>query len=203
MISVSGISHDSFLQDRPGRLLPTPRFRLVCGRRPWRDGAPVTDVDELSGALRALTGAPCWSALAGRGAGGTLVLDLGGKLRRVQPLKNPQLTDEQRMYTGELWLLVRCAWRLESAEGVVCSRRQGTSGVDELLGRAVTHVEVRGPARDALLWFGDDRRLTVFCDRATGDDDCYAVALPGTIVEVGAGGAIRREARFAPATLEN
>jgi hypothetical protein len=161
-------------------------------------------MDELSAALHALIGAPCWSALAGRGAGGTLVLDLGGKLRRVQPLKNPQLTDEQRSYTGELWLLVRCAWRLESAERVVCSRRHASgAGIGALIGRAVTHFQVHGPARDAVLWFGDDWRLTVFCDRATGDDDCYAVALPGTIVEVGAGGAIRREARFAPATLEN
>lgn len=163
----------------------------------------MRDGDDLSVALRGLIGAPCWSALAGRGAGGTLVLDLGGKLRRVQPLKNPQLTDEQRLFTGELWLLVRCAWRLEAADGVVCSRRYATSRVGELLGRAVTHVEVRGPARDAALWFGDDRRLSVFCDRATGDDDCYAVALPGAVLEVGAGGAIRREARFAPATLEN
>lgn len=163
----------------------------------------MIDTDELGAALRALIGAPCWSALAGRGAGGTLVLDLGGKLRRVQPLKNPQLTDEQRMYTGELWLLVRCAWRLESTDGVVCSRRHGTGGIGELIGRAVTRFEVRGPAHDAVLWFGDDRRLNVFCDRGTGDDDCYAVALPGTIVEVGPGGAIRREARFAPATLEN
>jgi hypothetical protein len=158
----------------------------------------------LTSALAALIGAPCWSALAGRGAGGTVVLDLGARLRRVQPLKNAQLTDEQRACTGELWLLVRCAWRLETAAGVVGGSGDpagAAAAIACLVGRSVTAFELRSPAHDVVLSFGDDQRLVIFCDRA-GDDDNYSVAVPGWIVEVGAAGAITREARVTPPATE-
>jgi hypothetical protein len=164
----------------------------------------VSGLDELDAALRALIGARCWSALAGRGAGGTVVLDLGARLRRVQPLKNAQLTDEQRAYTGELWLLVRCAWRLESPAGVVGGSGDpvgAAAAIACLVGRAMSAFELRSPAHDLLLSFGDDHRLAIFCDRA-GDDDNYSVAIPGWIVEVGAAGAITREARVAPTATD-
>jgi hypothetical protein len=156
----------------------------------------MTDV--LTSALAALLGAPCWSALAGRGAGGTVVLDLGARLPRGQPLKNAQLTDEQRAYTGEMWLLVRCAWRLESAAGVVGGSGDAAgaaAAIACLVGRSVTAFEIRSTAHDVVLSFGDDHRLALFCDRTADGDDNYSVAFPGSIVEVGARGAITQEAR--------
>jgi hypothetical protein len=164
--------------------------------RLWSDA--MTDV--LTTALAALIGAPCWSALAGRGAGGTVVLDLGGRLPRAQPLRNAQLTDEQRAYTGEHWLLVRCAWRLESAAGVVGGSGDpagSAAAIACLVGRSVTAFEVRSAAHDLVLSFGDDHRLAIFCDRTVDGDDNYSVAIPGSIVEVGARGAITREERLA------
>jgi hypothetical protein len=162
-----------------------------------------TGLEWLTAELHALVGQPCWSASAGPRA--TVAMDLGEKLRRAQALKNPRLTDEQRHFIGEHWLLVQCAWRLDSADGVVCASGDDTStgriaaGLGSLVGRTVTAFELRAPAHDLTLWFGADRRLSIFCDRSVGDGDNYTLAIPGETIGVQAGGAIEREPRAMPA----
>jgi hypothetical protein len=166
--------------------------------------------DALDAALRALVGRPCWSVVAGRGNGSVVAMDLGDKLRRGQPLKNPQLSDEQRQLIGEYWLLAQCAWRLDAADGVVCGSADSNApggrkmtGLASLVGATVTAVERRSPGHDLVLWFGADRCLSIFCDATEASDhDNYSLAVPGEVFGIQAGGAITREERFTPPRLD-
>jgi hypothetical protein len=153
----------------------------------------------LTAELHALVGQPCWSVSVGPRA--TVALELGEKLRRVQALKNPQLSEEQRQFIGEYWLLVQCAWRLDSADGVMCASGDGAAGgataigLGSLVGRTVTGFELQMPALDLVLSFGTDRRLSIFRDRSVGDGEAYTLAIPGETIGVLARGGIEREPR--------
>jgi hypothetical protein len=163
------------------------------------DGGAAAGPEALQAGLEALVGLPCWSASVGPKA--SIAMDLGEKLQRVQALKNPQLSEAQRRFIGEHWLLVQCAWRVEGAEGVVCASGDVSNiaaGVASLVGRTITAVELRTPALDLVLSFGTERRLSIFRDRSDGDGESYTLAIPGETIGVLARGGIEREPRAMP-----
>ena len=159
---------------------------------------------EFTADLARLKGQVCWGFVAGAGTGSLLSLSLGGRVPRKAPARNPHLTDEQRMFDGELGLFVECVWRLDSASEVVCGAWDDNSadgpmlvGLRRLVGRAVTAVRTEGPAFDLRVDFGDSLTLRVFSDavnRAEARDN-YSLLVPGAVYTVGTRGALRKEPR--------
>jgi hypothetical protein len=162
-------------------------------------GRPAT-VDELRAALQGLVGLPCWSVVAGRGTGSVASLRFGAKIARERPLTNLHLTDDERAFTSEHGLFIQSAWRLDAALDVVCSWQDSNepggpmvSGLASLVGRTVTAFELRAPAHDLTIWFGADRRLSVFCDVLPDSSGDYTVFIPGGSISAGPVGVIDRE----------
>jgi hypothetical protein len=127
-------------------------------------------------ALQGLKSQRCWSIKGSRG--GALAMSFGQMIKRRKPLTNPQLTQQERDYDGELNLFIRCAWRLDDAsrvlgiwsdEGEVS--RKIPRGLDPLVDAEVTAVAVMRPAYDLNLLFPHGLTLRLFCDRSGGDDD--------------------------------
>jgi len=154
--------------------------------------------------LARLTGQVCWGFIAGAGTGSALNLNLGGRVPRKVPARNPHLTEEQRMFDGELGLFVECVWRLDSASEVVCGAWDDNSaggpmleGLRLLVGQVVASVETEGPAFDLRVGFGNSLTLRVFSDavnRAEARDN-YSLVVPGATYTVGTRGSLRREPR--------
>lgn len=166
-----------------------------------RPDVRTATLDELNQALGGLVGLPCWSAIAGKGTGSRLSMRFGEKFLRARPLANPHLTAEERAFDARNSLFIECAWRLDSVGGVVCSCSDSNekgermlTGLATLVGATVTRFEVRPPAHDLTIWFGDDRRLSLFCDQ-TGDHDSseYVVFRPTYWIAVGLGGSLVHE----------
>lgn len=132
----------------------------------------------LAESLEGLIGVPCWSVVAGRGAGSVIALDLGKKLLRRKPLRNPKLTQEQRTYEGEYQMMIYCAWRLDSPDRVICgsgdSNEEGEAmieGLMRLIGSNITAVRLVDPALDLVVEFDQSLQLKVFCDETDTTDD--------------------------------
>jgi hypothetical protein len=164
-------------------------------------GRPATP-DDLRAAVHALVGLPCWSVVAGRGTGSVVSLLFGAKVPREQPLKNRHLTDDERVFTSDHGLFVNAAWRLDGPLDVVCSWRGSNEpggamvpGLATLVGRTVTACELRAPAHDLTVWFGGDRRLSIFCDLTPDRGNDYTVFMPGGSISAGPVGVIDREPR--------
>jgi hypothetical protein len=85
-------------------------------------GPAVTDnltPDDLLHALSALRGRTCWSVLYGPSTGRTIQLQFEEKIRRSLPVDNDAPTEDERLFDAEYVLYVACAWRLETAVGVL------------------------------------------------------------------------------------
>ncbi len=140
---------------------------------------------EFVGRLMSLKGKECWSFYAGPSTGSHVDFDFGKKLPRVVPLLgNPNLTEDQKFYEGEVSLFIQCAWRLDSHDEVVCgstdsSEKEGPMlvGLESIIGRMVEDVEIVGPAFDLTVTLRDDLSLKVFCDQTNLEDDEHNYSL--------------------------
>lgn len=164
-------------------------------------GRPAT-VDELRAALEGLVGLPCWSVVAGPGTGSVVSMKLGARIPRDRPLTNPYLTADERAFSSEHGLFVNSDWRLDNGFDVLCSSQSSNeaggpmvSGLAALIGRSVTEFELRAPVHDLTVWFGDDRRFSIFCDLTPDASEDYVVFVPGGSVSAGPVGVIDRESR--------
>ena len=150
---------------------------------------------EFARTLKSLAGKRCWGVSAGQGTGSVFVLDFGRKVPRDRPIANPYLTPQQQRYTGELSLMVFCAWRIDAKDSVVCgwndsSRNVGpmVNGLKGLMKTSVKAVAIEHPAWDLTISFAQ-RTLRVFCDqtvRESGPKNYWiSSALAGRIYAVG------------------
>ncbi len=151
-------------------------------------------IPELASALNAMVGETCWSFAASIVTGSHVSFDIGRKVRRKKPLRNPRISEEERLYTAELHLYVTCSWRLDLKGEVLCGGDDDNSnegpmrhGLQHLLGRKVIAVELDRPGLDLLLAFEDDLILRVFCDElGIGEDDAenYTLFMPDHYLSV-------------------
>jgi hypothetical protein len=138
-------------------------------------------IDELKSRLNLFIGKPVWTVTGGGSAGSTLLIYLGDKVRRDRRIENPDFSEEEREYEGELHLMISCAWRVEmEGIGVVSGSRDNEdeimlSGPRKLIGETVAEVSVSS-LLDLLVTFSGGVRLSVFCNRHTDNPDidiCY------------------------------
>lgn len=151
--------------------------------------------------LEGLVGLAIFSAVVTEDA--CLVLDLGARRRRAEPLRNPALSEEQRLYEGTTQLLIRCAWRLDSTSDVIVGfddelvgRTPWVPALQSLIGVPIARVDVNPPALDLTLTFPSGLTLQIFCDR-TDEEDCenYSFATENHCYLVGPGHRIEDEPR--------
>ncbi len=123
--------------------------------------------------IEALIGQRCWHVGFGEQLGGSFTLDFGEKVLRSRILKNPNHSEEYRLYEGTFHLLVWCAWRLalpkelyvshDSAYELLCRH------LSQLENKVVTEVSEDPDYHDLRICFGSTI-LNVFCDHV--DSTC-------------------------------
>ena len=160
-------------------------------------------VEEFLGSLMDLRGKSCWSFYAGPSTGSNVDFDFGRKLPRTVPLLgNPNLTDDQKFYAGEMSLFVQCGWRLDSSREVICGSTDSSEkdgplllGLQAMVGTMVERVNVAGPAFDLVLSLSGDLFLKVFCDQTSLEegDANYSLHMRQRIYIVGPRGRVHCE----------
>jgi len=157
--------------------------------------------------LRKLQGSECWGVVAGEGAGSHVTLDLGLKIERARPLRNPKLPEALRHFKGEFGVFIRnCAWRLD-ADKIVCSWKTPNDnegamvcGLQSLVGQRVVAATATLPAYDLVIEFSGASKLHLFCDcfDSDRDGDNYSFHSANQVFVVGAGGVLTLESRRKP-----
>jgi hypothetical protein len=133
------------------------------------------DIAEARKFLRRLKGKRCWSIKSGGSAGASLVLSIGKRVRRAQPLKNPTLSKDEREYEGEFNVLVMCGWRLHAGGKVVAgdSTPQDLRAklLRDLQGKLVDHCNLYQATGDLKLHFQHGTILEVVADYSPLEPD--------------------------------
>ena len=124
---------------------------------------------ELLSRLYRLVNQRCSGYVGGRPTGSIITLDFAGS--------GP--TPKRPTSTGLSSLMIWCGWRLEDQYGVICdwndSNEKGgpmLRGLDQIVGRVVTAIDVTSPAWDLVMTFGNSLRLHVFCDQCRNEKCC-------------------------------
>jgi hypothetical protein len=151
-----------------------------------------------------LRGLECWSIVAGATTGSAIHMQFGPRRLRDRPVENPALREDQRLYESDHRLYVRCAWRVETSDRVLCvwSDFDDDTGampgpLQAAEGHRVVGVDAAAPSWDLRLDLGNDTRLVLFCDASSDDrDDNYRLRTPGGTFVVGANSRLR----FTPAS---
>jgi hypothetical protein len=156
---------------------------------------------EVTAAFDAIVGEECWAIIGGPGTGSAILLDLGAKLPRDQPLKNDKLTAEERQFEAPYSINTRCSWRVEQAGRVVGSwvalPEEGwwvRSGLDRIKNRRLTAYELGSPVPDLRLQF-DDVVLALFADTLSesASNPAFWLSTPDEVFVVFANGELQRE----------
>ncbi|TPW17218.1 MAG: hypothetical protein FD130_741 [Halothiobacillaceae bacterium] len=144
--------------------------------------------------ISSLQGKECWSVVAGEGAGSIVCLDFGEKILRKAPLKNPHLSEEQRLFGAECTLMVHSAWRVSAFGKIQCGWRDSNEeggpmlkGLSLLKDKRLVRVSVSPETYDLSLFFEQGITFQLFCDQ-TNDYDAdqnYILFLGGLIYTVG------------------
>ncbi|WP_437306059.1 hypothetical protein [Sorangium sp. So ce388] len=137
------------------------------------DAQEISIPDGLSSRLNAVIGQPCWHVGAGGAVGSSFSLALGARVSRGRPLRNPEESEEIKLFQGEFRFLIWCSWRLDGDASPLASSDQGTESIVQSLGVLCTQTLVGAtcyaPAWDLRLDFSAGFRLSVFCDHLPGD----------------------------------
>jgi len=148
----------------------------------------------LESVTKSMAGKECWLIIAGAGTGSVVSLGFGDKKRLERPVKNPCLTNDERLYGPEYSILIYCAWRLSLLDTIVCSWRDSNeaggpmlSGLELLRGKKLCEIIIEPIGFDLTLHFEDGLCFQIFCD-VTNDydsDDNYIFFTNEIILSVG------------------
>ncbi len=154
---------------------------------------PFNLQSQLQNATTELIGERCWFVSAGPNTGSVINLHFGKRIPRIYPGSRQSKTP-RRGVIGSIQLFVECAWRLDSADSVVCGCRDSSlpdgemlSGLSLIEGQKVMDVDLRLPSCDLSVAFANDLRLGIFCDQVNPVDqgDNYWISTPSYSVAVG------------------
>ncbi|MEL6151795.1 MAG: hypothetical protein AAFV33_09260 [Chloroflexota bacterium] len=142
--------------------------------------------------LNQLVGEACWSVLVSGGLDNGATLSFGNKMERAVPLDSPNLTDDQKLYTGAFELAIAdCTWRLDSPNQIVTSWSDEETVKREYLGylveQPVSAWEITWPGLDLTLHFANHLSLRLFCDQTDPVDsgENYSLLSPDYTLNVG------------------
>lgn len=150
--------------------------RMTATKQPVLRSTPRA----LRAGLRRLVGQPCWKARGGGpNIGQWFYLYFGEKV------PDGNFRGVQR-FTSERYLSLECAWRLETAQEVICSSADHADldgpmveGMSRLEGASVTAVSITAPAWDLAIAFDNGLHLKVFCEETLNTNyENYSLRLP-------------------------
>lgn len=131
----------------------------------------------INARIDVLKGKSCWSIVAGEGTGSVVTIGFGDKRKKSKPLKNPNLTEEQRNFDSEIEIMVYCAWRVLSSDSIICSWRDSNEldgemlkGLQLLKDKKVIEAKLMETTYDLDIIFENGIRFQLFCDQ-TNDYD--------------------------------
>ncbi len=133
-----------------------------------------------------LVGKECWSRKAGAGTGSMVSFDLGKKIRRTNPVRNPMLSEDQLNFIGEFGLFIMSAkWHVMNESGIICDSGDNNSpngpmlvGLDRLVGKLVVSWDFVDELFGFELNFNDGISLVVTCPEGCLLNDCYSFHQP-------------------------
>lgn len=148
----------------------------------------------LESLTKSMAGKECWLIIAGAGTGSVVNLGFGDKKRRDRPVKNPCLSEDEKLFNPEYSIMIYCAWRLSSSGVIICSWRDSNeaggpmlSGLELLRGKKLCEIAIEPIGFDLTLHFEDGFCIQIFCD-VTNDydgDDNYVLYADEVILSVG------------------
>lgn len=143
--------------------------------------------EEFITVANSLVGKICWGIASGANTGSVLDIAFGKKILRQHPVPNPALSEELRLYQGEISIFIECAWRLDATDRIICGWGEDFSeggplarGLHLILDQTVERVCIDQPSFDLVLDFSNALSLRVFCDQteqADGNDN-YIIFRP-------------------------
>ena len=126
-----------------------------------------------------LVGKSCWGFAAGSGTGSIVSFEFGNKIPRIKKLRNPTLTEDMRLYNGELYIRISCVWRISSLSKVICSSSDSNDsdgpmlmGLNKILNTPIVNVMVQNVTYDCTVNFENKMKLDIFCNE-TNDIDGF------------------------------
>lgn len=119
------------------------------------------DLANVRRVLFKFCGMKCWHVTVGGSTVPQFTLALGNKVKRQNPLPNPNLSKEFRKYEGEASLFIRCWWRLERGSSVLASSD------DEERTAPMTRISVGGFQRSS--WYRRRAEPLRLCWKFSGD----------------------------------
>jgi hypothetical protein len=159
---------------------------------------------DLKAITNTLIGLPCWSIIGGKGTGSVIHLGFGSKKLRDRPLKNPHLTEEERLYDSDISLMVYCSWRLSSESDIICSWRDAIDNIEDMLfnlelirNKKITKINICPLSLDLDIYFEGNKKIEIFCDE-TNDydaDNNYSLFTEEKIINAGLKSVIYYETR--------
>ena len=126
----------------------------------------------------------------------------GDRIALEQPVANPHLSDEMRLYDHEFWLMVYCPWRIrEGGWGLSGSQDSNEpdgvmlAGLAQLDGKRVLQVSFHEPFGDLTVVFDGGLMLQLFCDSMDPDErfSRYAFSSRGTVYSVESNGTLESQ----------
>lgn len=155
--------------------------------------------ESFNEAAAALVGQQLWGCVAGKGTGSVVLLMFGKKRRLARPVKNRNIRILERHFSGEIHLMVDCAWRIVSENRLVTAWRESNElggpmlyGLEQLRFHRVVGVTIGRELPDIHLLFDNGLQLDVFVD--IGDpreSECnYSLTWRGQIFLCDAGGTL-------------
>ena len=165
-------------------------------------------VREFIATAQTLVGKPCWGIAAGANTGSVLNLHLGGKICRPRLLPNPALSADLRQYRGELSVFIKCAWRLDMEDKIICGWIESCSeggplarGLHRVLDETVERISLQRPALDLGVHFSNGCVLRLFCDQTYEEEEessNYVLFTPKYYYDVACKSQVRRKNRSEP-----
>ena len=149
--------------------------------------------DKFCKSLLLLKDKPLWGMSAGNKKGCNLHFRFGAELPEEKQIFLINVPDAYpREYQGEYDLFIKCTWRLDSQEKVLCSNksyfRTVCRGLNKIKGKVVRDIELHFPGYDLTLYFDKGLTFKIFCDAVNlkyGGDNYYYSVLPEDNFEIG------------------
>jgi len=136
----------------------------------------------------------CWSVIAGVGTGSVVHLGFGEKKSRKKPLKNPNLSKDEKMFEPEIGLMIHCAWRLSKLDKILCGWRDSNElksnmlkGINLLKDKKVIDIHLNQTVYDLDIYFDNNMCFQLFCDQTNNydSDENYTLFLNQAAYTIG------------------
>jgi len=119
----------------------------------------------------------CWSSLAHTSISTNWAIDFGKKFKRKKPLRNNKLSDDERIYQGELTLFILSAsWRLTQNQQILTSSsdfREYDESQDsfiqsqmskKIVGESITDLTINEQTLDVSMTLTGNYRIDILCN---------------------------------------